>query len=336
MTEYGQALLAQSNETGFTGIYQLKRIWSKAILGLKGYEEEWQLDQTVFSLLGIGMLPAYNFLYEQLPGFDAFEHWVAAHHGGAVPVAIKEQCNALVTKQAIEVAANMHDDVLTPADLAFWEEHGYVIVRNAIPQQDCAASRKAVWNFLGMDENDPESWYRTTDALQGIMVQLYRHPVLDKNRASLKIRKAFEQLWGHGNLVVTADKTGFNPPETDNYKFKGSGLHWDISLAQPIPFGVQGILYLTDTAAEQGALTVVPGFHRTINEWLLQLPAGTNPRNEDFSKFNPLAIAANAGDFIIWHHALPHGSSPNRASSPRIVQYLYWQPPNYEMQGEWI
>jgi diadenosine tetraphosphatase ApaH/serine/threonine PP2A family protein phosphatase len=336
MTEGGQVLLADSNETGFTGIYQLKRIWSKAILGLNGYDDEWPLDNAVFSLLGIGLLPAYGFLHEKQPGFSDFEKWVVAHHGGEVPGALKDQCNALVTKQAVEVAANIHEDVLLPDDLVFWEEHGYVIVRNAIPQEDCAASKKAVWDFLGMDENKPESWYRTTEALQGIMVQLYRHPVLDKNRASLKIRKAFEQIWGHGNLVVTADKTGFNPPETDTCKFKGSGLHWDVSLAQPIPFGVQGILYLTDTAADQGALTVVPGFHRTINDWLLQLPAGTNPRNEDFSKFNPLAIAANAGDFIIWHHALPHGSSPNRAGTPRIVQYLYWQPLHYEVQEEWV
>jgi ectoine hydroxylase-related dioxygenase (phytanoyl-CoA dioxygenase family) len=336
MTKGGQILLAESNETGFTGIYHLKRIWSKAIMGLNGYEEEWQLDNSVLSLLGIGLLPAFSFLHQEQPDFEGFEKWVAAHHGGALPEEIKEQCNALFKKQAVVVSSNIKEDVLTSADLAFWEAHGYVIVRNAISKEDCAASRQAIWNFLGMDENEPESWYRTTDALQGIMVQLYRHPALDKNRASLRIKRAFEQLWGHSNLVATADKTGFNPPETDIYKFRGSGLHWDVSLAQPIPFGVQGILYLTDTVAEQGALTVVPGFHRTISDWLLQLPAGTNPRNEDLSKFNPLAIAANAGDFIIWHHSLPHGSSPNRASTPRIVQYLYWQPPNYEVQGEWV
>jgi Phytanoyl-CoA dioxygenase (PhyH) len=336
MTAYGQILLAESNETGFAGIYQLKRIWSKARLGVNGYEDEWQLDNTVLSLLGIGLLPTYSFLHEQQPDFTAFEKWVAAHHGGTVPVEIVQQCNALFTGDGKVEASPGEEAVLSLEDLQFWEEYGYVIVRNAISPEDCATSRSAIWDFLGMDEKDPESWYKPTDVLQGIMVPLYRHPALDKNRASPRIRKAFEQLWGHNNLVVTTDKTGFNPPETDSFTFRGTGLHWDVSLAQPIPFGVQGILYLTDTVAEQGALTLVPGFHRTIGDWLLQLPEGTNPRNENLTKFNPVPIAANAGDFIIWHHALPHGSSPNRANTPRIVQYLYWQPPNYELQGEWV
>jgi hypothetical protein len=336
MTAYKQVVLAASSETGFTGVYQLKRIWSKTMLGVVGHDEEWQLDNSVLSLLGIGLLPAFDFLYGQRPDFDSFERWVAAHHSGTVPADIVQQCNTLFTKSEEAVSVSVAEDVLTAADLQFWGEYGYVIVRNAIPPEDCAASRAAIWDFLGMNENVPASWYKATEVLQGIMVPLYRHPALDKNRVSPKIRRAFAQLWGHNNLVVTTDKTGFNPPETDSFTFRGTGLHWDVSLAQPIPFGVQGILYLTDTVAEQGALTVVPGFHRTISNWLLQLPAGTNPRNEDLSVFNPVPIAANAGDFIIWHHSLPHGSSPNRAATPRMVQYLYWQPPGYELQKEWI
>jgi ectoine hydroxylase-related dioxygenase (phytanoyl-CoA dioxygenase family) len=336
MTAGGQVVLAASNDTGFTGVYQLKRIWSRALLGPVANDDEWQLDNTVLSLLGIGLLPAFSFLHHQQPDFDSFEKWVTSHHGGTVPADVVQQCNALFANQQDTVAINIQEDVLTAADLQFWEQHGYVIVRNAISKEDCAASRKAVWDFLDMDENDAASWYKPTDKLQGIMVPLYRHPALDKNRASPRIRRAFEQLWGHTNLVVTTDKTGFNPPETASFTFRGTGLHWDVSLAQPIPFGVQGILYLTDTVAEQGALTLVPGFHRTIGNWLSQLPAGVNPRNEDLSKFDPVPIAADAGAFIIWHHSLPHGSSPNRAGTPRIVQYLYWQPPGYEMQAEWI
>jgi hypothetical protein len=336
MTGGKQTTLAKSSETGFTGVYQLKRIWSKAISGATGHDDEWYIDSTVLSLLGVGLLPAFDFLHGQKPDFDSFEKWVTAHYGGTVPAEIVQQCNALFTGDGKIEASAIEETVLSPEDLQFWEAHGYVILHNAISKADCIASRKAVWEFLGMDENDAASWYKPTDTLQGIMVPLYRHPALDKNRASPRIHKAFEQLWGHNNLVVTTDKTGFNPPETDKHKFRGGGLHWDVSLAQPIPFGVQGILYLTDTVAEQGALTLVPGFHRTIGDWLLQLPADNNPRNEDLTKFNPVPVAAKAGDFIIWHHALPHGSSPNRATTPRIVQYLYWQPPNYAMQKVWI
>ena len=38
-----------------------------------------------------------------------------------------------------------------------------------------------------------------------------------------------------------------------------SGLHWDVDVKNtPVPFSVQGVVYLEDTMAETGALRVVP------------------------------------------------------------------------------
>ena len=172
--------------------------------------------------------------------------------------------------------------------------------------------------------------------MQGIMVNLYRNTAIDNNRNSPRIRRAFEQLWNRTGLVVTTDKCGFNPPETATFKYRGTGLHWDVSLATPIPFGTQGILYLTDTAANQGALTLIPGFHKIIESWLCSLPENSNPRDVDLSTFGTTPVAALSGDFIIWNHKLPHGSSPNKASLPRIVQYINWYAPLKEQQPEWI
>ena len=49
--------------------------------------------------------------------------------------------------------------VLSAADRAFWEEHGYVTVHDAVPPENTKAAEDAVWNFLGMDAGDRESWY---------------------------------------------------------------------------------------------------------------------------------------------------------------------------------
>jgi len=65
------------------------------------------------------------------------------------------------------------------------------------------------------------------------------------------------------------------------WRFPGPDLYWDVSIATPIPFGVEGIAYLTDRAAEQGAFTCVPGFHRRIEAWLAGLPIGADPRTQD-------------------------------------------------------
>lgn len=335
MPAVNTVILASITETGSTGIYHLKRLWSKAIAGphvVNEYQEEIFLDSILIDILGTGLLPTYRFLYEQRPDFESFEKWVMEN--GNITAETIQRCNILFENNSLPhqpIAA----DVLTAEDIASWEKHGYVIVRNAITQQDCADSRKAILDFLQMDEQDATSWYKRNDEMQGIMVNLYNDVAINKNRNSPRIRRAFEQLWNRTDLVVTADKCGFNPPETSTVKYMGTGLHWDVSLATPIPFGTQGILYLTDTAVNQGALTVVAGFHKKIESWLQSLQEDQNPREADLSSFGPEPIAARAGDLIIWDHKLPHSASPNKAHLPRIVQYINWYAVLEKAQGEW-
>ena len=125
------------------------------------------------------------------------------------------------------------------------------------------------------------------------------------------------------------DKGGFNPPVNADWQFSGPFLHWDVSLAPPVPFGIQGILYLTDTAAEQGAFRCVPGFHRKLNDWLRSLPPEVDTRTQDLESLGASTIAGRAGDLIVWRQELPHGSSPNRAAKPRIVQYISGEPSDW-------
>jgi ectoine hydroxylase-related dioxygenase (phytanoyl-CoA dioxygenase family) len=128
----------------------------------------------------------------------------------------------------------------------------------------------------------------------------------------------------------------FNPPERPGHPFQGPRLHWDTSLLPPIPLGLQGLLYLTDTTADQGAFACVPGFHHRIEAWLKSLPPGANPRAQDLENLGAKPIAAEAGDLIIWHQALPHGSSPNRANRPRMVHYLTMFPAIAEPDRAWL
>ena len=79
----------------------------------------------------------------------------------------------------------------------------------------------------------------------------------------------------------------------------------------------------------------MPGFHRQLETWLASLPAGTAPRQVDLTP-QVVPIAAEAGDFVIWRHFLPHGSSPNRGSYPRIVQYLNMYPMEFKANAVWL
>ena len=49
--------------------------------------------------------------------------------------------------------------VLSAADIDFWEENGYVVVHDAVPPENYKAAERAIWDFLEMDTDDPETWY---------------------------------------------------------------------------------------------------------------------------------------------------------------------------------
>jgi ectoine hydroxylase-related dioxygenase (phytanoyl-CoA dioxygenase family) len=185
-----------------------------------------------------------------------------------------------------------------------------------------------------MERDDPRTWYGGPHG-RSIRVPLVRHPALWATRRSPRIRRAFAQLWQRDDLWVSVDHAGFNPPERRGWKFPGPHLHWDASLVMPMPFDLSGILYLTDTAADQGAFTCVPGFHRRIASWLAELPAGADPRKQDLHALGAVPVAGRAGDLIIWHQALPHGGSPNRATRPRIVQYIHLKPNSFDVSARW-
>ncbi|HEY0891450.1 MAG TPA: phytanoyl-CoA dioxygenase family protein, partial [Cellvibrio sp.] len=211
---------------------------------------------------------------------------------------------------------------LNDQQLAHWDEHGYLIVPGVLSVSESAAARAALWEFLQMRADDPVSWYQSTAQMQKIMVQLFAHPALEVARTSDYIRRIFQQLWQRDDLVMTTDRVSFNPPETPHWQFPGPGIHWDVELTAPIPFGTQALIYLTDVAEDQGAFCCVPGFHKKIDKWLAEQPQGVDLQQQDWTLWPVKPIAANAGDLIIWHQALPHGSSPNRADFPRMVQYL--------------
>jgi ectoine hydroxylase-related dioxygenase (phytanoyl-CoA dioxygenase family) len=340
-TENESSIIASSDEKGFLDILHVKRMWSRTQKKPSSQSSDpqaaadWIKDNTLVCGLRLGLRETFQYLYSNRPSFDQFEHWILEQNGGVIDPSLKNRLNlALSGGLNMGSSPDPSDRVFTAEEIAFWEENGYVVLHNAVSQENCAAAVDAICGFLEMDLKNPETWYRGPQG-HSIWIPLLHHPALEANRNAARIHHAFAQLWGRTDLWATTDQTGMNPPEREGWRFPGPNLHWDVSLELPIPFGVQGILYLTDTAANQGAFTCVPGFHRRIESWLKSLPLGSDPRHENLGTPGPVSIAGKAGDLIIWHHALPHGSSPNRAARPRIVQYITLRPSHWDYNPTW-
>ena len=109
-----------------------------------------------------------------------------------------------------------------------------------------------------------------------------------------------------------------------------SGLHWDVATghdAWPVPFSVQGVVYLEETRRTQGAMRVVPGFHRRFGAW-----ANAQPENRSLERADELdelavLVSGGAGDLVVWHPLLPHGPSANDPGQPpRVSAYVAYLP----------
>jgi ectoine hydroxylase-related dioxygenase (phytanoyl-CoA dioxygenase family) len=231
--------------------------------------------------------------------------------------------------------------VLSKEDFAFWEKNGYVVIPNAVPQENLDAMVDVIWEFLDMDRNNPEDWYKyspyTRDNKRSMisaagMVEIYQHQALWNNRQYPKIHQAFADIWGREDLWVSLDRANMKPPaREDKPEWNNKGMiHWDVDTSQdPIPFGVQGVLYLTDTAEDQGGFQCVPGFHNLFPEWVKTQPADRNPRHPDLAGLEVKSIPGKAGDLLIWHRLLAHGNGHNRSDKPRLAQYITMSPANF-------
>ena len=243
---------------------------------------------------------------------------------------------------------------LTEAQYASWEADGYLVVPDAVPPSITRDIANAVREFVGATDGNRSSWYENTADIYNElladgskphhgpcgMVQMYHHSSLWAMRTHPRLHNIFADLYGTRRLYVTVDRAHFKPPADERFPAWSDpgavhvGLHWDVDTRPsnwPVPYVLQGVIYLDDTTAEQGALRVVPGFHKRFAAWSAAQPANRSAERPEGAAAAALAaeavpIPASAGSLVVWHSLLPHGPGPNLATRPRISAYVSMLP----------
>lgn len=222
--------------------------------------------------------------------------------------------------------------VLSEPDREFFHRNGYIVVPNAVPQENLDSAVAAVWEFLEMAPDEPSTWY-PPDRKSSI-VYLHQHQALWDNRQYPRVHQVFADILGTEKLWVSMDRAGMKPPiDPSHPHYDDSGfVHWDLDTSKPLPqqLGVQGVLALTDTTAEMGGFQCIPGFHRVLEAWIGEQPADRNPRSPDLSRlpegYQVTPIPMKAGDLVIWDRLLAHGNGRNEGTRPRLAQYITMYP----------
>ena len=216
--------------------------------------------------------------------------------------------------------------MLTKAMKTALADGGYVVVDGVVPNALCEAVIEAVASFLDVDPGDTSTWGVAHG--HGI-VPLHHHPALWEVRQHPAVHAIFAELYGAPALWSSVDRASFKPPAGDE-SVRVSKLHWDADPRQPKhSAGYQGLVYLTDTDADQGAFCCAPEIYRDLPDWLA---THRDTINEALGEATPNAtrVGGKAGSLLIWSRLMPHSSARNDGTRPRWVQYVTMSPASGE------
>jgi len=230
--------------------------------------------------------------------------------------------------------------VLTPAQWQSWQRDGYVIIKNAVPQELINPVVEMLWEFQEMDPNNPDTWYQPQRRLYEMqelngagMVEVFNHPSLWDVRQHPRLYDIFVDIWDREDLWVALDRANLSPPNKqarETGKVNGF-IHFDVDISQrPLPVAVQGVLSLAKQGGEIGGFQCVPEIFRQIDTWWEKQRPGSNPFFPDTSGFEIVNADMDAGDLLLFNALMPHGVRPNHSKDKiRMAQYVSMFPADF-------
>ena len=234
--------------------------------------------------------------------------------------------------------------VLSEADWNFWITNGYIVIKNAVPQEQALVTAKFLWEFEEKDPTNSDTWYappraeiKMKELTNTGMVEVYNNQHLWNNRMTQKVYDAFRDIWGIEKLWVTIDRANLNFPIKPGFEQKGF-IHWDYD-PETKPVNVQGVLALADQTDENmGGFQCIPDLFRTYDTWKLTQPEDRDRFKPDTTGFEFIKVKMEAGDLLIFNSLQPHGIRPNMSiDKVRIAQYISMMPAeeNNEALCQW-
>lgn len=230
------------------------------------------------------------------------------------------------------------------------KEHGFAVVKGAIPEAQATKIRKSAFDWLksfgtGLDLDRPETWIQKNLPINTFIKAYGNYCAAHEKfmwdaRMEPGVLDAFSQIWGTDELLVSfgglmialpnrADAPARDPWEHVDQHPRRRGLHC-----------VQGIINLGVSGPEDGGLVVYPGSHKLHDEFFdthsdIKVPVRDvyvfdREEMEWFKKrgLRPHKVCSEPGDLIMWDSRTIHyGGDPTpRSTETRVAIYATYMP----------
>lgn len=170
----------------------------------------------------------------------------------------------------------MESNVLSPEDIAGFEQHGYVHVPEAFPRVVASAIQDFIWAQMwahsNIDRHDRSTWPA------GPYVGLKKNAAPERGIAAARLCGAINQLLGAGVWSVP-DRWGaflitFPTDVSRSWELTPKAWHWDDTLINHFAQRNTGLFIFTlysDIKPQGGGTLLVSGSHRLIEQFFHRL-----------------------------------------------------------------
>lgn len=247
-------------------------------------------------------------------------------------------------RQSLAQYSHTFDYTLSEEQIAFLDEHGYLVLREIIDEATIDALVREALSEIEKTTNvkikESSTW--PSVPFHGCF-NIWHTKTFNRLRQNPLLYSIFAQLLKTHNLTVSVDRICLKAPCLSEAKSaelaEGNRfleLHTDLNYwhsdpNQPI---YQGGLCLQDCQAGGGGFFCIPGFHKPyrvqaymalVDKGRFGIASSLIPKkgkafvtyfDQHDANLNKLEIPMNKGDFVIWNNNLPHAGGKNALMAP--------------------
>jgi Phytanoyl-CoA dioxygenase (PhyH) len=230
--------------------------------------------------------------------------------------------------------------VLSAGEVEQYTEWGYVVVKDVISRGEAQQYYDLVLDMVPRNLVFPPAWHIADGRIKPYhdngdgtwdtpeLLRLMCHETLYRVAVQLlgsPYLRSGDGRYRDGSIGITL--------RNDVGPVLSQRLHVDASIPRDAPRAlfspeevqIGGCYYFSDVEPEGGGIHVVPRGHQLVAEKVARQPDGWPSvyKGGFFDDFpHTVEITAQAGDFVLLHHLVPHAASNNRRPLPRAAQFV--------------